>query len=100
MKTPLLALVGSVCLILVLAALPFMAACAAPPPEKIVLKAVTAWPSTTVEAKDFLKFVDKVNTGAEEKYPGELEIQYLGGPETIPTKDQTEALPIDYQEGR
>ncbi|MDH5695863.1 MAG: TRAP transporter substrate-binding protein DctP [Dehalococcoidia bacterium] len=88
----LLTLVGGICLILVLAALPFMTACAAPPAEKIVLKAVTAWPSTTVEAKDFLKFVDKVNTEAEQKYPGELEIQYLGGPEAIPTKDQAEAV--------
>jgi len=70
-----------------------MAACApTPPAEKIVLKAVTAWPSTTAEAKNFLKFVDAVNQEAQKKYPGQLEIKYLGGPEIVPTKDQAEAV--------
>ena len=92
MKKTLLALLGSACLVLVLAALPFMAACAAPPAEKIVLKAVAAWPSPTPETQNFIAFVDKVNAAAQEKYPGELEIEFLGGPEAIPTKDQAEAV--------
>ncbi len=90
-KSKLLTLAGSVCLILVLAALPFMVACPAAP-EKIVLKAVAAWPATAGETQNFLTFVDKVNTEVEKRYPGELEIEFLGGPEIIPSKDQAEAV--------
>jgi len=64
----------------------------APTPQKHVLKAVTAWPSTVLESTNFLEFVDIVNSNAEEKYPGELEIQYIGGPEAIPMPDQAEAV--------
>ena len=90
----LLTLTGSIFLMLTLVALLFVAGCAekAAPAQKIVLKAVTAWPSTTVEAKDFLQFVDAVNKRVAEKYPGQLEISYLGGPEAVPTADQAEAV--------
>jgi len=61
--------------------------------EKFVLKAVSAWPKNAVEvASDYLPFIDAVNKYVAEKYPGELKIQYLGGPEVIPSKDQPEAI--------
>ncbi len=61
-------------------------------PKKIILKAITAWPKTVYESQNFLKFIDMVNQSAAKKYPGELEIQYLGGPEVIPNREQVEAL--------
>ena len=61
-------------------------------PKKIILKAITAWPKTVYESQNFLKFIDMVNQNAAKKYPGELEIQYLGGPEVIPNREQVEAL--------
>ena len=60
-------------------------------PKKIILKAITAWPKTVYESQNFLKFIDMVNQNAAKKYPGELEIQYLGGPEVIPNREQVEA---------
>ena len=61
-------------------------------PKKITLKAITAWPKTVYESQNFLKFVEMVNENAAKKYPGELEIQYAGGPEVIPNREQVEAL--------
>lgn len=61
--------------------------------EKYVLKAISAWPSNAVEvASDYLPFIDAANKYLSEKYPGELKIQYLGGPEVIPSGDQPEAI--------
>ncbi len=58
-----------------------------------IFKAVSAWPKNAVEvASDYLPFIDAVNVYLAEKYPGELKIQYLGGPEVIPSKDQPEAI--------
>lgn len=59
--------------------------------KKVTVKAVTAWPKSVWEVGNFNKFMDLVKEEVEKKYPGELEIQYLGGPEVIPNQEQVEA---------
>jgi len=61
-------------------------------PKKITIKAVTAWPKSVWEVANFMKFVEMVHENVAKKYPGELEIQYTGGPEVIPNQEQVEAL--------
>lgn len=60
--------------------------------ETVTLKAVTAWPKTASEYKAFATFTDLVEQMAAKKYPGELKIQYIGGPEAVKTPDQVQAL--------
>ncbi len=61
--------------------------------EKYTIKAVSAWPKNASEvASDYLPFIAAANVYLAEKYPGELKIQYLGGPEVIPSRDQAEAI--------
>ena len=61
--------------------------------ETITLKAVSAWPKNAVEvADDYIPFINAANEFLEKKYPGELKINYLGGPEVVPTMDQPEAI--------
>ena len=92
-KKALVALSSLICLVLILAALPFMSACAKPAPEKVVLKAVTAWPkATSMVEMAFNDWEAKVNEKVSQQYPGQLEIQYVGGPEAIGQMDQAAAL--------
>ena len=60
--------------------------------ETITLKAVTAWPKTAVESKAFVIFTDLVDQMVAQKYPGELKIQYVGGPEAVKAADQAQAV--------
>ena len=60
--------------------------------KKIKLRAVTAWPKTVFEVQNFMKFLDMVKENVEKQYPGQLEIQYKGGPEVISNREQVEAL--------
>lgn len=61
--------------------------------KTIVIKAVSAWPkNATSVATEYLPYIDAANKYLAEKYPGELEIKYLGGPEVVPSKDQPEAI--------
>jgi TRAP-type C4-dicarboxylate transport system substrate-binding protein len=60
--------------------------------ETFTLKAVTAWPKTASEYKAFTTFTDLVEQTVAKKYPGELKIQYIGGPEAVKTPDQVQAL--------
>ncbi len=60
--------------------------------ETITLKAVTAWPKTASEYKAFATFADTVEQAVAKKSPGELKIQYIGGPEAVKTPDQVQAL--------
>lgn len=61
--------------------------------KKITIKAVSAWPTNEVSvAEDYLVFIKVANEQLKAKFPGEVEIKYLGGPEVIPTKDQADAL--------
>lgn len=60
--------------------------------ETFTLKAIAAWPKTAVEYKAWTTWTDLVDQIVAKKYPGELKIQYLGGPEAVKTPDQTPAL--------
>jgi len=60
--------------------------------ETFTLKAVTAWPKTASEFKAFTVFTDLTEQMVAKKYPGELKIQYIGGPEAVKTQDQVQAL--------
>lgn len=59
--------------------------------KKVTVKAVTAWPKSVWEVGNFMKFLDIVKDRVAQKHPGELEIQYAGGPEVIPNQEQVEA---------
>ncbi len=59
--------------------------------EIVTLKAVTAWPKTASEYKAFAVFTETVEQMVAKKYPGELKIQYIGGPEAVKTPDQVQA---------
>jgi TRAP-type C4-dicarboxylate transport system substrate-binding protein len=69
----------------------FFSVCQASP-EKFTLKAVSAWPKPVYETQNFMKFLDFVKENVALRYPGELEIRYLGGPEVTPHDEQVEAL--------
>lgn len=56
------------------------------------LKAVTAWPKTASEYKAFTTFTELVEQMVAKRAPGELKIQYIGGPEAVKTPDQIQAL--------
>jgi TRAP-type C4-dicarboxylate transport system substrate-binding protein len=60
--------------------------------ETITLKAVTAWPKAAVEYKAFAAFAELVDQVVAKKCPGELKIQYIGGPEAVKAADQAQAL--------
>jgi TRAP-type C4-dicarboxylate transport system substrate-binding protein len=60
--------------------------------ETVTLKAVTAWPKTASEYKAFAIFTEVAEQMVARKYPGELKIQYVGGPEAVKTPDQVQAL--------
>lgn len=59
--------------------------------ETFTLKAVTGWPKTASEYKAFTIFTDLVEQRVAKRYPGELKIQYVGGPEAVKTMDQVQA---------
>jgi len=62
---------------------------------QITIKAISAWDKNhTGVVGDYLPYIDRVNKMLQEKYPGEVEIKYIGGPEAIPMRDQPEALRV------
>ena len=73
-----------VCMVLGVASVPVKA-------ETITLKAVTAWPKTSSENKAFFIFSELVEQMVAKKYPGELKINYVGGPEAVKSNDQVQA---------
>jgi TRAP-type C4-dicarboxylate transport system substrate-binding protein len=87
-------LLGSLCLVLVLAVLSVMVACAveeeeeAPTTEPIVLEAVGFWAPGHATYWGLNQFIERV----EEQSNGELIIKFVGGPEAIPMFEQPEAL--------
>lgn len=61
--------------------------------EKITIKAISAWPKNEPSvADDYLGFIKRANEMLKQKFPGQVEIQYIGGAEVIPIPDQAEAL--------
>ena len=59
--------------------------------ETVTLKAVTAWPKTATDNQAFFIFTDLIEQMVAQKAPGELKIQYVGGPEAVKTMDQVQA---------
>ncbi len=59
--------------------------------KPITLKAVTAWPKPSSENKSFFIFTEKLEKLVAQKAPGELKIQYVGGPEAVKSPDQVQA---------
>ena len=61
--------------------------------EKITIKAISAWPKNEPSvADDYLGYIKHANEVLNQKFPGQVEIKYLGGSEVIPIPDQAEAL--------
>lgn len=60
--------------------------------QTVTLKAITAWPKTAPDNKPFQIFAETVEKLVAKKYPGELKINYIGGPEAVKTQDQVQAL--------
>lgn len=60
--------------------------------ETVTLKAVAGWPKTASEYKAFTMFTELVDQMVARKYPGELKIQFIGGPEAVKSSDQVQAL--------
>lgn len=55
------------------------------------LKAVSAWPKSVYEVQNYLKLIEIIQDKVAQDYPGELTIQYIGGPEVFPNREQVEA---------
>ncbi|RJR30142.1 MAG: hypothetical protein C4576_33950 [Desulfobacteraceae bacterium] len=89
MKKSLFRQVVRVCMALILVA--SVAAVCQAAPQKVTIKAVTAWPKTVWEVGNFNKFLEIVKAKVDKEFPGQLEIQYVGGPEVTPSNEQVEA---------
>jgi TRAP-type transport system periplasmic protein len=60
--------------------------------ETITLKAITAWPKNSAEGNTSLNFfLESVEKQVAQKYPGELKINMIGGPEVVKIQDQVHA---------
>ena len=78
-----------VSVIMLFVAGPWMSAHAAP----VTVRAVSAWSkSAQFETQQFLAILDTIQKEANQKYPGQLVIDYKGAGEVIPTQQQVEAL--------
>lgn len=60
--------------------------------DTYTLKAVSAWPKSVYEVQNFLKFLEVVQENVAKQAPGQLKIDYRGGPEVISNREQVEAL--------
>ena len=60
--------------------------------ETITLKGVTAWPKNIGHSKGMLTLVEVLDEMVAKQAPGELKIQYVGGPESVKTSDQVQAV--------
>jgi TRAP-type C4-dicarboxylate transport system substrate-binding protein len=60
--------------------------------QVITLKAITAWPKNSAEGNTSLNFfLESVEQQVAKKYPGELKINMIGGPEVVKIQDQVHA---------
>lgn len=59
--------------------------------ETITLKAITAWPKNASDNKSLDFFMESVEQQVAKKYPGELKINLVGGPEAVKIQDQVHA---------
>ena len=59
----------------------------------VTIRTVSAWSQAAqFETQQFLTFVEMIQKEANQKYPGQLVIDYKGAGEVIPTQQQVEAL--------
>ena len=79
-----------VALFLALLSLPFTVGTATAA-ETITLKAITAWPKNASDNKSLDFFMESVEQQVAKKYPGELKINLIGGPEAVKIQDQVHA---------
>ena len=56
------------------------------------INCVSAWPKTAFETSNVLRYIENVQKEANQKYPGELQIVFKGGPDVIHTNEQIEAM--------
>ena len=59
--------------------------------QAITLKALTAWPKNASDNKSLDFFLESVAQQIAKKYPGELKINFIGGPEAVKIQDQVPA---------
>jgi TRAP-type C4-dicarboxylate transport system substrate-binding protein len=60
--------------------------------EVITLKAINAWPKNSAEGNTSLNFfLESVEKLVAQKYPGELKINMIGGPEVVKIQDQVQS---------
>jgi TRAP-type C4-dicarboxylate transport system substrate-binding protein len=59
--------------------------------QTTVLKVVTAWPKNTTDNKSLFYFMESVEQQVAKKYPGELKLNLVGGPEAVKITDQVHA---------
>ena len=60
--------------------------------QTITLKALNAWPKNSAEGNTSLNFfLESVEKQIAQKYPGELKINMIGGPEVVKIQDQVQA---------
>ena len=59
--------------------------------ETFTLKAITAWPKNASDNKSLDFFLESVEQQVSKKYPGELKINLVGGPEAVKIQDQVHA---------
>ncbi len=59
--------------------------------ETVTLKALTAWPKNASDNKSLDFFLESVAQQVATKYPGELKINLIGGPEAVKIQDQVHA---------
>lgn len=61
--------------------------------EKVTVRIVAAWAKAAqFETQQFLEVIDTIQKEANQKYPGQLVLDYKGAGEVIPTQQQVEAL--------
>ncbi len=61
--------------------------------DKFTVRTVSAWSrAAQFETQQFVTFIDMIQKDADQKYPGQLVIDYKGAGEVIPTQQQVEAL--------
>jgi TRAP-type transport system periplasmic protein len=61
--------------------------------DKFTIRTVAAWSKAAqFETQQFLEVVEMLQKDADQKYPGQLMIDYKGAGEVIPTQQQVEAL--------
>lgn len=61
-------------------------------PKTITLKALCAWPPTNATSKVYFIWENMLRDAVAKKYPGELVLDNIGGPEITPTREQIEAV--------